>query len=134
MPASIARLTLGCLAVAWLITSGLPANAQTTRGASNFLQASPEDLRWFRDARFGMFVCWGPVSLTGKEIGWSRGEPAGGRRPGMRGGKGPTLIDTYDNLYKRWRPDRFDARQWVKTARDAGARYMIFLVKPPGRT
>ena len=23
--------------------------------------------------RFGMFIHWGPVSLTGHEIGWSRG-------------------------------------------------------------
>ena len=27
----------------------------------------------FGDLRFGMFIHWGPVSLTGKEIGWSRG-------------------------------------------------------------
>ncbi len=24
------------------------------------------------DMRFGMFLCWGPVTLTGQEIGWSR--------------------------------------------------------------
>ncbi|MEI6515366.1 MAG: alpha-L-fucosidase, partial [bacterium] len=27
--------------------------------------------RW-RDWRFGMFIHWGPVSLTGQEISWSR--------------------------------------------------------------
>jgi len=79
--------------------------------------------------RFGMFICWGPVSLTGLEIGWSRGEPPWGRRPGVRGGKGPTPVDVYDNLYKRWKPGKFDARQWVQVAKDAGARYVIFLIK-----
>jgi alpha-L-fucosidase len=76
-----------------------------------------------------MFLCWGPVSLTGKEIGWSRGEPAGGRRPGMRGGKGPTPIEMYDNLYKKWKPDKFDAEHWVQVAKDTGMKYLIFLVK-----
>ena len=89
-----------------------------------FLQASDADLQWFRDARFGMFVCWGPVSLTGTEIGWSRGGP----RPG-RSGTGKVPLDVYDNLYKQWKPDKFDARQWVKVAKDAGAKYTIFLVK-----
>ena len=43
--------------------------------------------------RFGMFICWGPVTLTGKEIGWSRGKP--------------TPVEKYDNLYKKWNPDEF---------------------------
>jgi hypothetical protein len=32
-----------------------------------------ERLRWWREARFGMFIHWGPVSLKGTEISWSRG-------------------------------------------------------------
>jgi alpha-L-fucosidase len=31
-------------------------------------------LEWWKDARFGMFIHWGPVSLKGTEIGWSRGK------------------------------------------------------------
>ena len=86
----------------------------------DLLKAKPEAVKAWQDDRFGMFVCWGPVSLTGKEIGWSRGK---GRRSAR------TPVPAYDNLYKRWKPDKFDARQWVKTAKDAGQKYMIFLVK-----
>jgi alpha-L-fucosidase len=93
------------------------------------LKATPEAMQWWREARFGMFVCWGPVSLTGKEIGWSRGAPAWGRRKGVRGGRGPTPAAVYDSLYKTWKPDRFDAREWARVARAAGMKYMIFLVK-----
>lgn len=93
------------------------------------LDATPAAIKWWQDARFGMFVCWGPVSLTGKEIGWSRGEPPWGRRPGVRGGKGPTPVEVYDNLYKKWKPQSFDARRWVQVAQDAGMKYMIFLIK-----
>jgi alpha-L-fucosidase len=32
-----------------------------------------ENIEWWKDARFGMFIHWGPVSLNGTEIGHSRG-------------------------------------------------------------
>jgi alpha-L-fucosidase len=93
------------------------------------LTAKPEVLEAWKDMRFGMFLCWGPVTLTGKEIGWSRGAPSWGRRKGMRGGKGPTPAKVYDELYTKWKPDKFDAESWVKIAKDAGQKYLIFLVK-----
>src|SRR6478609_4884435 len=40
----------------------------------------------FMDKRFGMFIHFGPVTLRGTEIGWSRGKEV------------PT--EEYDNLYK----------------------------------
>jgi len=110
-----------CIAAFVLLIAGC---AQTTQPARDYLKASPRDMQWFREVRLGMFVCWGPVSLTGKEIGWSR---AGERRG--TGGTGTTPVDVYDNLYKHFNPERFDAREWVRIARDAGAKYMIFLVK-----
>lgn len=94
----------------------------------DMLTAKPEVVEAWQDMRFGMFVCWGPVTLTGLEIGWSRGAPRGGEFR-VREGQGPTPVDVYDTLYKKWQPDKFDARQWVQTAKDAGCRYMIFLVK-----
>lgn len=35
-------------------------------------RAYPERLQWWADARFGIFIHWGPVSLKGTEISWSR--------------------------------------------------------------
>ena len=93
------------------------------------LKARPEVVEAWKDMRFGMFICWGPVSLTGLEIGWSRGEPTWGMRPGVRGGKGPTPAEVYDGLYKKWKPDKFNAREWVKIAQETGARYLVFLIK-----
>ena len=29
-------------------------------------------MQWFRDAKFGMFIHWGPCSVGQKEIGWGR--------------------------------------------------------------
>ena len=81
-----------------------------------------ERLQWWRDARFGMFIHWGPVSLQGTEIGWSRG---GERRGyGSRGTEVP--VQVYDNLYRRFNPTRFNADDWVATARAAGMKYIVF--------
>ena len=41
-------------------------------------------LKEFQDMKFGMFVHWGPVSLKGTEIGWSRGREV--------------PVEEYDNL------------------------------------
>jgi alpha-L-fucosidase len=114
--------------VFWILPSlGAVAQPQP-EGAWDMLTAKPEVVEAWQDMRFGMFNCWGPVSLTGLEIGWSRGAPRGGEFR-VREGQGPTPVEVYDNLYKKWKPDRFNAKAWVQVALDAGQKYMIFLVK-----
>ena len=82
----------------------------------------PERLRWWGDARFGLFIHWGPVSLQGTEIGWSRG---GDRRGyGSQGNQVP--VEVYDNLYKSFNPTGFNAREWVTVAAAAGMKYLVF--------
>lgn len=86
----------------------------------------PSRLDWWRAARFGLFIHWGPVSLAGTEIGWSRG---GERRGFYRGGSGDVPVEVYDNLYKEFNPVLFDAAEWVQIAQDAGMGYMVFTSK-----
>jgi alpha-L-fucosidase len=88
------------------------------------LQASPEDIQWWRELKFGLFVHWGPVSLKGTEIGWSRR----GERRGT-GGTGDVPVEVYDNLYKEFNPVQFNADQWLQIAKDAGMKYMVFTSK-----
>jgi alpha-L-fucosidase len=97
---------------------------QASGKPSAYLQAKPEALRWWREARFGLFVHWGPVSLKGTEIGWSRG----GERPGI-GGTGEIPVAVYDNLYKQFNPVKFNAREWVAIAKAAGMKYIVFTSK-----
>ncbi|OYV23735.1 MAG: 50S ribosomal protein L6 [Acidimicrobiales bacterium 20-64-4] len=62
--------------------------------------SAPHDrMAWFRNAKLGMFIHWGPVSLAGTEIGWSRGAQV--------------PIETYDNLYKKFDPVKFNAPEGV---------------------
>jgi alpha-L-fucosidase len=90
------------------------------RGADSPRQATLE--AWRAD-RFGLFIHWGPVSLKGTEIGWSRA----GERRGYRQGPGKEVpVAVYDNLYREFNPVRFDAREWVAIAQAAGMKYLVF--------
>nr|WP_295863930.1 alpha-L-fucosidase [uncultured Chitinophaga sp.] len=72
-------------------------------------------LQQFMNDRFGMFIHWGPVSLRGTEIGWSRDKEV--------------PVNDYDSLYKEFNPVLFDADAWVKTAKDAGMKYLTITAR-----
>ena len=81
-------------------------------------------LGWWRESRFGMFIHWGPVSIKGTEISWSRG----GERRGI-GGKGDIPVEVYDSLYQQFNPVKFRADEWVSIAHSAGMKYMVLTAK-----
>ncbi|KPL05700.1 hypothetical protein AMJ85_11135 [candidate division BRC1 bacterium SM23_51] len=89
-------------------------------------QATAERMAWWREAKFGLFVHWGPVSLTGGEIGWSRGGERRGRKDKHTG---QTPVEIYDNLYKKFNPTEFDAKEWIAIAKAAGMKYLVFTSK-----
>lgn len=94
--------------------------------AASLAQESPEQresrMAWWRAARFGLFIHWGPVSLKGTEIGWSRA----GERRGYRGPGTEIPVEVYDNLFKEFNPTAFNAREWVAVAKAAGMKYLVF--------
>ena len=107
-----------------LLTASCTKAADTV--TSNFLQADKQDVQAWRQMKFGLFIHWGPVSLKGTEIGWSRG---GERRGRNDKSTGSVPVEIYDNLYKQFDPVKFDAEQWVKIAKDAGMKYLVFTSK-----
>jgi alpha-L-fucosidase len=80
-------------------------------------------MQWWRDARFGMFIHWGPISVMGQEISWSRSPGPGGANPGG------IPAATYDNLYKQFNPNKFDAKAIVALAKAAGMKYIVLTTK-----
>jgi alpha-L-fucosidase len=83
-------------------------------------------LDWFRQARFGVFVHWGPYSVLGGQ--W-KGQPNPGYSEHiMRVARIPR--QTYkDEVAARFRPDAYDARAWVRMMKQAGAGYVILTAK-----
>ena len=74
-------------------------------------QVSTEGLRWFQDARFGMFIHWGLYSIL------ARGEWV------MHNEKIP--VAEYETLVQQFNPVNFNADEWVRIAADAGQRYIV---------
>jgi alpha-L-fucosidase len=73
---------------------------------------------WYRDAKFGMFIHWGPYSLASVEASWPIMTPKGGISEAE-----------YRELPKRFNPTKFDPYAFVDLGRAAGQRYMVFTTK-----
>jgi alpha-L-fucosidase len=83
-------------------------------------------MQWFRDAKFGMFIHWGPCSVGQKEIGWGREA----NRPWDINKHGPRTGDAeYDNYFKQFNPSNYNADAWVQFAKESGMRYMVLIAK-----
>ena len=74
---------------------------------------------WYRNAKFGMFIHWGPYSVASVEASWPIMVP----KPG-----GITEAE-YRALPKSFNPTKFDPDAFVDLARTAGQEYMVFTTK-----
>src|SRR2546430_11978130 len=78
-----------------------------------------ERTTWYRNAKFGMFIHWGPYSLASVEASW----------PIMRPTSGGITEAEYRALPMRFNPTKFDPDAFVDLARAAGQQYMVFTTK-----
>ena len=74
---------------------------------------------WYRKAKFGMFIHWGPYSQASVEASW----------PIMRPKPGGISEADYRALAKTFNPVNFDPHAFVDLARSAGQEYMVFTTK-----
>ena len=81
--------------------------------------------RWFKEAQYGLMVHWGLYALLG-------GEWRGRVMPGIaEWAQAYFRIPNaeYAALAKAFDPILFDADEWVRIARDAGMKYIVFTSK-----
>ena len=117
------RRLVGGLSLAALACSTATAQNASSRAET----AAQKDARmaWWRDARFGMFIHWGLYAVP---AGTWHGERVTGLGEWiMRQAKIP--VAEYEPLAKQFNPVQFDADAWVKTAKDAGMKYIIITSK-----
>ncbi|MDP2989900.1 MAG: alpha-L-fucosidase [Kiritimatiellota bacterium] len=74
-----------------------------------------ERMRWWREARFGMFVHWGLYSQLGRHE-WVMNRE---RIP----------LKEYEPLADSWHPKERPARDWARLAKQAGMQYMVMTTK-----
>jgi len=99
---------------------------EPTKADLDGLLAKPADLQWHKDAKLGISIHWGPVALTGVPMSWGRH----GARPGAGStAKSGVPAEEYDQLYTKFNPVKFDASEWIKLFKQAGAKYFYFTSK-----
>ena len=132
-----------------LLHTSLPAQ-QTASVATDATQASEEAAwkaidgrptpQWWRDAKFGIFIHWGPYSVpafsqVGSLLGVVLARPGRSRNAGTH----ETVKSFHDRVYgeKFTYPDfvpqftceLFDPDQWAQTFADSGAKYVVLTSK-----
>ncbi|QGY42536.1 alpha-L-fucosidase [Maribellus comscasis] len=84
-----------------------------------------ERLQWWNDARFGMFIHWGPYSQLAGEY---KGERIDGIAEWiMKHAKIP--VNEYRELAHEMNPIKFDAGKWVQLAKATGMKYIVITAK-----
>ncbi|MBR2812381.1 MAG: RNA 2',3'-cyclic phosphodiesterase [Solobacterium sp.] len=74
-----------------------------------------ERMKWFEDARFGMFIHWG-VYASAARGEWVRSDEQ-------------MTEEAYQEYVDRFDPQDCDMREWARLAREAGMKYAVFTAK-----
>src|ERR1022692_2636353 len=82
-------------------------------------------MKWWREARFGMFIHWGVYSVP---AGTYNGKQISGIGEWIMN-RGKIPMAEYQAYAKEFNPVKFNADEWVKTAKDAGMKYIVITSK-----
>ena len=115
-----------------------PAPAQTPPVAAPMIAvASPDPhaaetkaqrdarMKWWRGAKFGMFIHWGLYAVPAGEY---QGHPIGGIGEWIMHSAHIPVAD-YAEYAKRFDPEQFNADLWVSYAKAAGMKYIVMTAK-----
>jgi alpha-L-fucosidase len=99
--------------------------------AKDYLKETKEEkdarMKWWKDARFGMFIHWGVYAMPAGE---HKGQVLKQDQIGewiMSSLKIP--VAEYEEYSKQFNPTKFDAKEWVRIAKDAGMKYIVITSK-----
>jgi alpha-L-fucosidase len=101
----------------------LAAILPTLAGAPQ--SAQDQKMKWFREAKFGLFIHWGLYSIPAGE--W-KGKPIAGIGEWIMN-RAKIPVTEYEQLAKQFNPVKFNAEAWVQMAEDAGMKYIVITSK-----
>jgi len=123
---------LGSIVLVLILTSVAGSLAKESSLAGPARARSPETsaerdqrMKWWREARFGMFIHWGLYAVPAGEYKGQRSERIG-----------EWIMDwanipraDYEKFASQFNPVKFNAREWVRIAKDAGMKYIVITSK-----
>jgi alpha-L-fucosidase len=101
-------------------TQAVPAQAPRETAAQRDAR-----MAWWRDARFGMFIHWGLYAVP---AGTYNGQRVNGLGEWIMA-RAPVPVADYEPFARLFNPTQFNADEWVRTAKDAGMKYIIITSK-----
>jgi len=97
--------------------------ADTSESSSHEAQR----MRWFKEAKFGMFIHWGPYSYLAGE--WNGLKIPVGTEAEWIMQRFNIPVAEYRQMARQLNPVHFDAAGWVQLAKATGMKYLIFTAK-----
>ena len=120
-------LHLSALFAVTTLASAQPAAPPAGASPGPYARETPAQrekrMAWFRDARFGLFIHWGVYSVPAGE--WNGHTNYG--EWFLEETKMP--VSQYEKFAGQFNPVKFDARAWVRMAKDAGMKYIVITSK-----
>ena len=92
---------------------------------NEILSTRDDRLRWWREARFGLFIHWGLYAIAGGV--WNDELLPGIGEWIMFTGMIP--VKEYEKLAKHFNPMEFDAKEWAQIAKEGGVKYLAITAK-----
>ncbi|HID23688.1 MAG TPA: alpha-L-fucosidase [Planctomycetaceae bacterium] len=125
-------MVLGVLVLGLAVSSGLDHKTQAADAPGDAVTLPAETpaqrdarMRWWREARFGMFIHWGLYAI-----------PAGTWKGKQIPGIGEWIMDRanipvveYETLAAQFNPVKYDPAEWVRIAKNAGMKYIVITSK-----
>ena len=115
---AVLTLLLACVGSARAATA--QALLQETAGQRDARMA------WWREARFGLFIHWGVYAVPAGVYKGERIRRSGGEWIMTRAS---IPVAEYERYAPQFNPTLFNADEWVRTARDAGMKYIVITSK-----
>lgn len=108
-------------AVANPLVSIIPGHARHKECVSPESAAKAMRQQWFRDAKFGMFVHWGPFAVHGSD--------PHAKFDYFDIKSNLALNAEFEQYTRQFHGRSFDAAKWMETAKVAGAKYVVLTAK-----
>jgi alpha-L-fucosidase len=97
---------------------------------SSTFQETPAErearMKWWEEARFGMFIHWGLYAVP---AGTYRGVTSSNHNGEWIMENLDIPIAEYENFATHFNPTAYNAKQWVRIAKDAGMKYIVITTK-----
>ncbi|GIZ08777.1 alpha-L-fucosidase [Flavobacterium sp. UMI-01] len=118
------RIILG--AIALLVLSGASAqNAVKSKAIKAKEMTLEERMAWWEEARFGMFIHWGIYTVP---AGFYKGVAQTNSGEWIMN-KGKIPVAEYEQFAAQFNPSKFNAKEFVALAKEAGMKYMVITAK-----